>query len=62
MKTTNFPKIVIPAHWDNFRVPYGYSQESALEKKIKTFIEEVKAASPTFKVIVTVHLETITIK
>ncbi len=62
MKATNFPKIVIPAHWDNFRVPYGYSQESALEKKIKPFIEEVKAASPASKVIIPVHLETITIK
>lgn len=62
MKATNYPKIVIPAHWDNFRVPYGFSQESALEKKIKPFIEEVKAASPASKVIVPVHLETITIK
>ncbi len=62
MKATNFPKIVIPAHWDNFRVPYGYSQESALEKKIKPFIDEVKAASPNSKVIVPVHLETITIE
>ena len=62
MKATNFPKIVIPAHWDNFRVPYGYSQERALERKIKPFIEEVKAASPASKVIIPVHLETITIK
>jgi len=62
MKATNFPKIVIPAHWDNFRVPYGYSQERALEKKIKPFIEEVKVASPDSKVIIPVHLETITIE
>ena len=62
MKATNFPKIVIPAHWDNFRVPYGYSQERALERKIKPFIEEVKAVSPASKVIIPVHLETITIK
>lgn len=62
MKATNFPKIVIPAHWDNFRVPYGYSQENAIERKIKPFIEEVKAASPASKVIIPIHLETITIK
>ena len=61
LKATNFPKIVIPAHWDNFRVPYGFSQEAAIEKKIKPFIEEVKAASPESKVIVPVHLETIRI-
>jgi L-ascorbate metabolism protein UlaG (beta-lactamase superfamily) len=62
LAATNFPKIVIPAHWDNFRIPYGFSQETAIEQKIKPFIEEVKAASPESKVIVPVHLETITIK
>ncbi|WP_372752414.1 MBL fold metallo-hydrolase [Mariniflexile sp.] len=62
LKATGFPKIVIPTHWDNFRMPYGFSQEDAIEKKVKPFIEEVKAASPNSKVIVPVHLETITIK
>ncbi|MBU2995848.1 MBL fold metallo-hydrolase [Cellulophaga baltica] len=62
LKLTDFPKTVIPTHWDNFRVPYGYSQESAIEKKVKPFIEEVKAVSPDSKVIVPVHLETIIIK
>ncbi len=62
LKLTDFPKTVIPTHWDNFRVPYGSSQESAIEKKVKPFIEEVKAVSPDSKVIVPVHLETIIIK
>ena len=62
LKATDFPKIVIPTHWDNFRVPYGFSQNSAIEKKIKPFMEEVKAASPKSKVLIPVHLETITIK
>ena len=61
MKATNFPRIVIPAHWDNFRIPYGFSQQPAIEKKIMPFIEEVKAASPQSKVIIPVHLETITV-
>jgi len=61
LSLTNFPEIVIPTHWDNFRIPYGYSQEEAIEKKIKPFVEEVKAASPSSRVIVPVHLETITI-
>lgn len=60
MKSTNYPGIVIPAHWDNYRVPYGFSQEDAIERKIKPFIEEVKTASPNAKVIVPVHLETLT--
>ncbi len=62
LKATGYPKIVIPAHWDNFRVPYGFSQERAINTKVKPFIEEVKAASPNSKVIIPVHLETITIK
>lgn len=60
LKVTNFPGIVIPAHWDNFRLPYGFSQEDAIEKKVKPFIEEVRAASPGSKVIIPVHLETLT--
>jgi len=59
---TNFPKLVIPTHWDNFRVPYDYPQEEAIEKKIKPFIEEVKIASPQSKVIVPEHLKTLVIK
>ncbi len=62
LSSTNFPKIVIPAHWDNYRVPYGYSQEIGIERKIKPFIEEVKAASPDSKVITPIHLEPIIIK
>ena len=62
LSLTNFPKIVIPTHWDNFRVPYGFSQDDAIDKKIKPFLEEVKLASPNSKVIVPVHLKTFTIK
>lgn len=59
---TGFPKTIIPTHWDNFRVPYGFSQQEALDAKIKPFIEEVKASSPQSEVIIPVHLETITIE
>lgn len=62
LKATGYPKIVIPTHWDNFRVPYSFSQSSALEKKIKPFIAEVQAASPNSKVITPVHLETISLE
>jgi len=61
LKATGYPKTVIPVHWDNFRLPYGFSQEDAIEKKVKPFIEEVKAASPESKILIPVHLETITI-
>lgn len=59
---TNFPKIVIPTHWDNFRVPYGFSQQDAIDKKIMPFLKEVEEASPKSQVIIPVHLETILIK
>ena len=62
LKLTGFPKTIIPSHWDNFRVPYGFSQDEALETKVKPFIEEVKAASPNSKVIVPIHLKTIVIE
>lgn len=62
LKLTNFPKTIIPTHWDNFRVPYGYSQEDAIQKKVMPFIDEVKATSPNSNVIIPVHLETITIE
>lgn len=61
LRATGFPQTIIPAHWDNFRVPYGYSQADAIEKKIKPFIEEVRAVSPESRVLIPVHLETITL-
>ncbi|MFV1450039.1 MBL fold metallo-hydrolase [Maribacter sp. HS] len=62
LELTGYPKTIIPAHWDNFRVPYGSSQEDPIQKKVMPFIDEVKAVSPATKVIVPVHLETITIQ
>ena len=58
---TNYPKIIIPTHWDNFRVPYGFNQERGIAK-IEPFIEEVKEISPDSEVIIPTHLETITIE
>ncbi len=62
LKATGYPKIVIPVHWDNFRIPYGFSQERAVEMKINPFVEEVRAASPATKIIVPTHLQTISLK
>lgn len=62
LSLTNFPKTIIPTHWDNFRVPYGFSQQEAINNKILPFIEEVELSSPKSEVIIPVHLETIVIK
>lgn len=59
LQATGYPKTVIPVHWDNFRIPYGYPQERALEMKVKPFIDEVKEASPYSKVVVPQHLKEI---
>jgi len=57
IKVTNYPKIIIPTHWDNFRVPYGFDQSLGIETKIKPFIEKVKQVSPNSKVIIPEHLK-----
>ena len=56
---TNFPRIIIPTHWDDFRIPYGASQSKAAESKGVPFIEEVKILSPNSKTFLPVHLELI---
>lgn len=61
LKVTGYPKTVIPVHWDNYRVPYHFSQEEAIQTKIVPFIEEVRAAHPQTEIIIPKHLEAITI-
>lgn len=62
LSVTNYPKVVIPSHWDNFRIPYGFSQRDAVAQKLIPFQEDVKKLSPQTKVIIPDHLGTITIK
>jgi L-ascorbate metabolism protein UlaG (beta-lactamase superfamily) len=62
LAVTNYPKIIIPTHWDNFRLPYGFSQQSAVEQKLLPFQEDVKRLSPDTQVIIPTHLATITIE
>ncbi|HKW31838.1 MAG TPA: MBL fold metallo-hydrolase [Candidatus Acidoferrum sp.] len=58
MRDLNFPRLVLPTHWDNFFAPYGASQKPAIEA-VQSFVEEVKTASPKTKVIVPKHFEPI---
>lgn len=62
LAVTNYPKIIIPTHWDNFRLPYGFSQQSGVDQKLLPFKEDVKRLSPETKVIIPSHLGTITIE
>jgi hypothetical protein len=61
LAVTNYPKIIIPTNWDNFRLPYGFSQQSVVAQKLMPFQEDVKKLSPETKVIIAEHLRTITI-
>ena len=62
LTVTNFPKIIIPTHWDNFRLPYGFDQSNGIDKKIKPFIKKVKEISPDSRVIIPKHLVSFNIK
>ncbi len=61
IEVTNYPKTIIPTHWDNFRLPYGFSQKEAVEQKLFPFRDHVKELSPETNVIIPEHLKTITI-
>lgn len=62
LTATGYPKIVIPTHWDDFRVPYEFSQKKSVETKVTPFIQEVKATTTKSRVIVPEHLKTIVIE
>ena len=61
LTVTGFPRVVIPTHWDNFRLPYGFSQQANVERNIRPFIETVRALSPRTTVIAPIHLEPFTV-
>ena len=55
MRVLGNPPIVLPTHWDRFNVPYEYTQQPAIDR-LQSFLDEVKAASPSTKVIVPKYL------
>ena len=61
LRVTNYPKVIIPTHWDNFRLPYGFSQEASVALKLIPFKEDVARLSPESEVLIPVHLGTITL-
>lgn len=60
MRALNFPLLVLPTHWDNYTAPYDASQQPAVDA-LQSFIQEVKAASPTTRVIVPKYFEPISL-
>ena len=56
---TNKPKYIIPTHWDNFRLPYSFSQESSIDLKLVPFKKDIEILSPNSEVLIVRHLEEI---
>jgi L-ascorbate metabolism protein UlaG (beta-lactamase superfamily) len=54
------PRMVLPTHWDRFNVTYDVAQDAAVER-LRTFLAEVKAASPDTKVVVPKYFEPVVI-
>ena len=61
MAATGNPPVVIPTHWDNFSLPYGFSQQAGIERNLIPFREGMKTIAPSSRVILPVHLEPIRI-
>lgn len=61
LESTDFPAIIIPTHWDNFSLPYGFSQEANVTRNLLPFVEAAKQISPDSRVILPIHLEPIII-
>ncbi len=61
LTATGFPPVVLPAHWDNFRFPYGFSQDENYQRNVVPFVEAVRTLSPETTVITPKHLETVRI-
>ncbi len=62
LTATGYPPVVLPTHWDNFRYPYGFSQQANIERNILPFIEAARTTSPGTTVITPVHLKPIRIR
>ena len=61
IKVTGYPKTIIPTHWDNFRLPYGFSQENSIILKLLPFKKNVEKLSTQSSVKIVRHLQTIKI-
>lgn len=62
LRVTDDPEVVIPTHWDNFRLPYGFSQEANRERNLVPFIATAAELAPESRVILPVHLEPIVLR
>ena len=57
INVTGKPAVIIPTHWDSFNLPYSFSQQENVDKKLVPFKKTVAEISPESKVVIPVHLE-----
>jgi len=62
LESTAYPSVILPTHWDNFRLPYGFSQDANIKRNLLPFVETVRTLSPRSQVILPTHLEPIRIQ
>jgi L-ascorbate metabolism protein UlaG (beta-lactamase superfamily) len=60
MRALGYPHVVLPTHWDNERLPYDAPQDAA-KAAVRRFSEDVRAVSPTTRVIIPEYFKSITL-
>ncbi len=56
LRALGHPRTIVPTHWDQFNVPYGFSQKHAVDR-LQSFVAEIHAVSPQARVIVPEHFK-----
>jgi L-ascorbate metabolism protein UlaG (beta-lactamase superfamily) len=59
MRALNFPKFVLPTHWDNFLIPFTASQRRELDA-LQSFVQEIGVVSPRSRVVIPEYFTTFT--
>lgn len=62
LRATGYPPVVLPTHWDDFRLPYGFSQEANRQRNLVPFVETAAAIAPGTRVITPRHLEPVVLR
>lgn len=62
LRVTQYPKYIMPTHWDNFRLPYDKPQPETNVKQLEASKAAFESLSPKSKFIIVKHLESISIK
>jgi hypothetical protein len=61
LRALGYPRLVLLTHWDRFNVGCDVAQQAAIER-LRSFISELKAASPRTEVIVPKYFEPVAVE